>query len=178
MSKLDTGKLAVGRPDAQVEAGYMAFMYCGGSGGGGCLTPLGLRSTKITFRIPRFVVYNRRIIFENKEFFGVRIYSDGGADGLGCPNSLGIEKPFYVALSADGNLTDAQVVAKNKQLSGALPYTIEFLAKDIPQPKEVSWGGFLFLHIVWNDATYLNAGSNPIDERSIALIKHDYDQQL
>lgn len=177
MSKQDSGRQDVGRPDASVEAGYYAFMYCGGSGGGGCNVPIGTTSTKILFRIPRFVVFNRRILFENKEFFGVRIYTDAGADGFGCPNSLGVEKPFYVALSLDGALTDAQVIAKNKQFSGALPYTMEFLAKDIPQPKQAGWVGYLYLHIVWGDATYINAGGT-IGERSIAIIKHDYDQQL
>lgn len=176
MTKQDSGRLAVGRPDAQVEAAYITFQYCGGSGGGGCLLPLGVTSTKITFRVPRFIVFNRRILFENREFFGVRIYTDGGASG-GCPNSLGVEQPFYVALSSDGNLTDAQVIAKNKQFSGALPYTMEFLSKDIPQPKEAGWGGYLFLHIVWGNATYMTEGGT-ISERSIALIKHDYDQQL
>lgn len=172
----DTGRLNVGRPDASVDGAYYSFVYCGGSGGGGCLVPIGVTSTKITFRVPRFVVFNRRIIFENKEFFGVRIFTDAGFDGF-CPNSLGIEKPFYVALSADGNLTDAQVIAKNKSVSGALPYTIEFLAKDIPQPKELSWNGYLFLHIVWGNAGYINEGGT-IGERSIAIVKHDYDQQL
>lgn len=172
----DTGQANVGRPDASVDAGFMFWQYCGGKGGGGCISPLGTTGKVLTYRMPRFIVRNKRIIFENKELFGVRIYSDGGVSGF-CSHSLGVEKGFYMALSADGNLTDEQVVQKGKFITGALPMDIEFLAKDIPQPAAASWDGYIFVHLYWGDATYVSEG-NTIDENSMRIKKHDYDIQL
>lgn len=173
----NSGQLAVGRPDAEVEASYLYFRYCGGVGAGDCLTPIGATSIVLSYRIPRFVVRNRKIIFENRELFGIRIYTDGGSDGL-CPNSLDVEQNWYIALSADGILTDAEIIARGQQLSGVLPYQIEFLEDDIPQPKEASWQGRIFVHIYWGSAVYLNEGLNPITEQSLRIIKHEFDQQL
>lgn len=178
----DGGRENFGRPDAMVEAGYLRFIYCGGSGGGGCLSPLGAVGAVLTYRLQKYIVFNKRIIFENKEFYGVRIYTDAGPDGLGCLHSLGVEKPFYMALSIDGNLTNAEIVRKGKLLSGAQPYQIEFNAKDIPQPYEGGWADHIFVHLYWGDAGYLNGGDSigssfPSDD-AFRIVKHDYDVRL
>lgn len=173
----DSGQKDVGRPDAKIEGGFFFYQYCGGSGGGGCITPLGVTGVVLAYRLPKFIVRNRRIIFENKAFFGIRIFNDAGADFF-CPNTLGTEQGFYMALSADGQLTDAQVVAKGQFITGALPYDIEFLGKDMPQPVGGDWLGYIFVHIYWGNTAYLNEGSNPITENALRIKKHDYDIQL
>ena len=131
----NSGQLKVGRPDAALDGGFIFKQYCGGMGGGGCLIPLGITGIAIPYKMPRSIVRHRRIILENKEFIGVRIYTDAGSNGL-CPNSIGSEVGFYLALSVDGLMTDTEMQQQGKFISGALPYDIEFLAKDIPQPKE------------------------------------------
>lgn len=174
----DSGQKDVGRPDAKIDGGFIFYMYCGGSGGGGCITPLGVTGVVLAYRVPKFIVRNRRIIFENKEWFGIRIFTNGGSDGF-CPNTLGSEVGFYMALSADGQLTDAQVVQRGKFVSGALPYDIEFLGKDMPQPAEgANWLGYIFVHIYWGNTGYMNEGGNAITENALRIKKHDYDIQL
>lgn len=171
----ESGLRNLGRPDANVEASYLAFRYCGGSGGGGCITTLGQTGIVLSYRLQKFIVHNKRIIFENKEFFGVRIYSDAGASG-GCSHSLGVEQPFWMALSIDGNLTDAQVVERGVQLSGPLPYTIEFKAEDIPQPYEGGWSAHIFVHLYWGNAGFIVENQDSeITEASMRVVKHDYD---
>lgn len=176
----DSGRNNFGRPDAMVEAGYLRFIYCGGSGGGGCVSPMGVTSKVLEYRLQKYIVFNKRIVFENREFFGVRMYTDAGPDGLGCTHSLGSEVPFWLALSIDGNLTDAEVIARGKQVSGALPYQIEFNAKDIPQPYEGGWASHVFLHVVWGNTGYINGGNvlGTITPDAFRIVKHDYDVRL
>lgn len=173
----DNGFQPVGRPDAGVDAGFLFMEYCGGSGAGGCLFPLGVVTASIFFKMPRFIVRNKRIVFENKEFTGVRIFTNAGAAGL-CANSLGTEKGFWMALSADGNLTADQIKARGKFITGALPYDIEFLAKDIPQPVGTDWLGYIVVQIAWESSDYLNEGGGIPDQNSMRIKKHEYDIQL
>lgn len=172
----DTGQLNRGRPDAMVEAGFLFFRYCGGQGGGGCLVPLGVTKTSFLINIPKFIVHHRRIIFENKEFDGIRIYTDGGAFG-GCPNTLGTEVSWYMALSNSGVMSDADIISKGLLLSGALPYQIEFGQEKIPQPVEGGYSGVIYVHVLWGNAGYINEGGT-IDNNSIKIVKHDYDITL
>lgn len=169
----DAGRIARGRPDAMIEAGFYYFIYCGGQGGGGCLEPLGTTSTVFSIRVPKFIVHHRRIIFENKEVRGIRIYTDGGAV-FGCDHSLGSEVSWYMALSNDGLLTDEQIVERGIELSGALPYEIEFLEDKIPQPSEGGYAGKLYVHVYWGNTGYINEGGS-IGNQSIKIVKHDYD---
>lgn len=177
----DSGQLAVGRPDAMVEAAYLGFRYCGGSGGGGCIVPAGATGVVLEYRLSRNIVRNRRIIFENKEFFGVRMYTDAGAT-MFCSYSLGVEVPTYMALSIDGNLTGPEVQAIGRQLSGALPYEIEFVGDEIPQPYEGAWASHIFVHLYWGSAGYINQVSDIIGplptNNSFRVVKHDYDIKL
>lgn len=174
--KSDTGQLKVGRPDAGLDGGFILEMYCGGKGGGGCLDPLGVTGIAIPYKMPRSIVRHRRILLENKEFNGVRIYTDAGSNGL-CAHSLGSEVGFYLALSVDGNLTAEEMQRQGKFISGALPYDIEFLAKDIPQPKDPLYDGYIYLQYYWGNAGYINEGG-AIDQYSMRIKKHDYDIEL
>lgn len=172
----NAGRVDRGRPDAMVEAGFLFFRYCGGMGGGGCVVPLGTTKTAFLIRTPKFIVHHRRIIFENKEFEGIRIYTDAGAF-FGCPNSLGTEVSWYMALSNSGVMADADIISKGIQLSGALPYQIEFQEEKIPQPVDGGYSGVIYVHVYWGNATYINE-NGAIDNNSIKVVKHDYDITL
>lgn len=169
----DTGRENRGRPDANVEAGFLYFRYCGGSGGGDCPVPLGATKTNFIIRMPKAIVWHRRIIFENLEFLGVRIYTDAGATAF-CSHSFGTEVSWYMALSNDGVMADADIIANGIELSGALPYEIEFTQDMIPQPTEGSYSGVIYAHIYWGNSGYLNEGGT-ITENSFKIVKHDYD---
>lgn len=173
----DSGYKKVGRPDSGIDAGFLFMQYCGGTGGGGCAFPLGVTHAEIYFKMPRFIVRNKRVVFENKEFMGVRIFTDGGASGF-CPNSPGVEVGFWIALSADGQLTQDQVKAKGKFINGVLPYDIEFLAKDIPQPIGSDWLGYIVVQLVWDSLSYVNEGASIPNQNSMRIKKHEYDIQL
>lgn len=174
----DSGFQKVGRPDAGVNGGFIFFQYCGGQGGGGCLPLLGVTGVVLEYKMPRFIVRNRRIVFENKEFLGVRIYDDGGSTPF-CDHSLGTEQGFYMALSNDGNLSTEEVIQRGVFLTGALPYDVEFLAKDIPQPAEgANWLGYIYVHLYWGSTSYINEGGFTPDQFSFRIKKHDYDIQL
>lgn len=169
------GFCPVGRPDAMVEdATFLFFVYCGGSGGGGCVLPMGITGISYPVKIPKFITRNTKLIFENPEFGGIRIYKDGGPDGF-CANSLGAETPFYMALSIDGQLTGDQVKAQGVQLSGPLPYSIEFTELKIPQPIDLAWNGNIYVQLYWESAGYINgAGAVPSDS-TLQITKHDYE---
>lgn len=175
----NSGQLKVGRPDAGLDGGFIFEQYCGGKGGGGCLDPLGVTGIAIPYKMPRSIVRHRRILLENKELNGVRIYTDGGSSGglIPCPHTLGTEVGFYIALSVDGLLTDTQMQQQGKFIIGALPFDIEFLAKDIPQPKEPSYDGYIYLQYYWGNAGYINEGG-AIGQYSMRIKKHDYDIEL
>ena len=164
-----------GRPDAMLEeATHLFFVYCGGSGGGGCVLPIGTTGLTYPVKIPKFITRNTKLIFENPEFGGIRIYSDAGPSGF-CANSLGSDVPCYMALSVDGNLTPEQIMARGVILTGPTPYTIEFTENKIPQPLNPLWDGNIYVQLYWGNAGYLSGiGANPSDN-SLQITKHDYE---
>lgn len=178
-----SGRVKQNRPDAMVEAGYLYFTYCGGMGAGACITPMGISGVALPFRVPKAVTRNERIIFENREFYGVRLYTNAGSNGL-CPNSIGSEVPFYAALSADGLLTGAEVMAQGVQLSGPTPYEIEFKENKIPQPIDSNYANIIYLQLYWGDTGLLNELGDPGDlshrpkPESFRIVKHDYEINL
>lgn len=171
----NNGFCPVGRPDAMLEdATFLFFVYCGGMGGGGCVLPMGITGLTYPVKIPKFITRNTKLIFENPEFGGLRVYADAGPSGS-CANSLGVEQPFYMALSVDGLLTGAQIMAQGVQLSGALPYSIEFNELKIPQPVHPDWDGNIYVQLYWGNAGYINgAGAVPTDS-TLRITKHDYE---
>lgn len=171
----NSGFCPVGRPDAMLEdANYLFFVYCGGLGGGSCVLPLGVTGVTYPVKIPKFITRNTKLVFENPEFIGIRIYTDAGPAGF-CANSIGTEVPFYMALSVDGNLTDEQVVAQGVQLSGAPPYSIEFTEKKIPQPTHPDWDGNIYVQLYWGSAAYVNGVGGLPDNSTLQITKHDYE---
>lgn len=183
----DAGLIKRGRPDALVEASHLLFRYCGGLGGGGCLEPVTGQFTTFLIEVPKFIVYNRRITFLNKEVSGIRFFNDAGPDGLGCDHSLGgTEFPFWVAFSdagSGGSITAEQIERRGIQLSGELPYTFDVPAEYLPQPvlpgggANPDWTAVIYVHILWKVPGLINAGGD-IGPHSFKIVKHDYDVVL
>lgn len=177
----ESGMRNRGRPDALVEASHMLFLYCGGSGAGGCITPPSGRSAVFSFQVPKFITYNRRLVLENKVVSGLRFWNNAGSDGI-CPNSLGVvESPFWVAFTDNGILDENSIETKGIRLSGALPYNFEVPADHLPQPvlpngggPNPNWVSIIYVHVFWKTAGLMNEGG-VIGNRSVKIAKHDYD---
>lgn len=165
-----------GTPNTDNEDTVRLLLYCGGGGGGGCVEPLGTEGVMLAYRVPKYITYNRKIIFENKEFLGIRIYNDGGPAGF-CDHSIGsVEKTFWIGLTSDSTADIETVAKRGYELSGALPYDIEFPAEKCPQPTDAAWENIVYVAVWWGDASLMvdNVPSAIIPE-SLDLKKHDKD---
>lgn len=175
--KSETGRLDLAYPKSKVDAKQAFwFIYCGGSGAGSCLNALGFTQYVYPIRVPKFVVFNRSLLLQNNQ--AIDIGSNAGFDGI-CSNSYGTRKPWYLAFSATGVMTDAEVKAKGKMFNqSAFPaYDIFVQAKDLPQPKDAAWQGRIYVHIVWDDASYVNDGGD-FHPDMLTLVKHDMDEKI
>lgn len=170
-----------GTPKSQQEySPLLLVQLCGGSGGGDCVQPIGTEYVIWAYRVPKFITYNRKVVFNNPEFLGVQVFDDAGPAGF-CSHSIGNEQPFWVGLSAS-DADDPESTAKaGVQLSGDLPYDIEFYADKIPQPTENDWEAIIYVYVWWGDSGFINGGSisglsesNPLFQ----LVKHDYDIKI
>lgn len=164
-------------PKSKVDAGLAYwYVYCGGSGAGSCLNPLGTVQYIYSIRVPKFVVFNRSLLLQNNQ--SIDIGTNGGFDGI-CSNSFGTRQPWYLAFSADGLLTTDQVKARGKMLNqAAFPaYDIFVQSKDLPQPKDANWQGRIYVHIVWDSAAYVNKHGD-FHPDMLTLVKHDTDEKI
>lgn len=179
----ESGMQNRGRPDAQLDSTHFIVKYCGGSGGGGCTTPLTGTQVSWLVKVSKNVVYNRRIVIENPEFYGIRLWNDAGFDGL-CSHSLGVvEHSFFVSFSADGVLSDDEIRSNGVELSGAVPYTFDIPFRLLPQPilpeggPNPDWAGSLYIHVLHDSNGLLMNESvdGLIGEGSLRIVKHDMD---
>lgn len=173
---MDSGRHDLAYPKSQVDSPLFTLFYaCGGSGSTNCPTTMGVTQYVYSTRVPKFVVFNRSLIFDNGTYSpGVTIYSDGGSDAF-CSHTLSVRQDFWVALSANGVLTDAQVMARGVHVAGSNipPYNIQFDWNKIPQPKDAGWQNKIFIHIVWASTLYVTR--NAMHDDILTLTKHDYD---
>lgn len=172
----ETGRKDLAYPKSKIDD-KMAFwfVYCGGSGAGFCLLPLGTTQFVYPIRVPKFIVFNRSLLLNNNF---VDIGTDGGSDGF-CPNSFGVRQPWYLAFSADGVMTDQEVIAKGMMFNQpAEPsYDIFVQAKDLPQPTDPDWQGRIYVHIVWASSSYMNRHGNLFPD-VFKIVKHDTDEKI
>lgn len=175
----ETRRADVGYPKSKVDAGLAYwYTYCGGSGAGACLFPLGVTQYVYPIRVPRFCVFNRSLLLRNDQ--EIDIATNGGFDGI-CANSFGVRQPWYLAFSADGILTDQQVKDRGIMLNQAAypPYEIFVQAKDLPQPTDTNWQNRIYVHIVWDSPTYVNGGiGGDLHQDLLTLVKHDMDEKI
>lgn len=164
-----------GTPNTDNSDTLRLLRYCGGAGGGGCLEPLGVTGIMLAYRVPKFITYNRKILFENKEFLGVRIYTDDGPAGF-CDHSAGGERSWWMGLTSDSS-ADIETTAKaGYKLSGGLPYDIEFPADMCPQPTDSAWENIVYVAVFWGNTAYLNDNvPATVAEICFDLKKHDKD---
>lgn len=166
-----------GRPNTDSLDTVRLLLYCGGSGGGACLEPVGVTGVMLAYRVPKYITYNRKIIFENKEFLGIRVFNDGGPAGF-CDHSISTEQPFWIGLTAD-SAADIETTAKNGYvLTGAPPYDIEFPADLCPQPTDPAWENIVYVAVFWGNAGFLiDNVSGVVTEQALDLKKHDKDSR-
>ena len=173
----DSGLNFKGRPNTDQVETMRILYYCGGQGGGGCLPTMGVPGIVLPYRVPKYITYNRKIVFHNNEFFGLRIFEDGGPVGL-CSHSIGSnEIPFYMALAADPNLDIKTVAETGQLLSGPLGYDVEFDAPDCPQPTDPAWENIVYVYLWWGSAGYVGEGG-PARVGDFTLVKHDKDSRI
>jgi hypothetical protein len=165
-----------GTPNTDNSDTVRLLLYCGGSGGGNCVEPLGISGVMLAYRVPKFITYNRKIVFENKEFLGIQIFTDGGPAGF-CDHSISTtEVPFWIGLTADGSEDIETAAKRGYELSGDPPYDIEFPADLCPQPTDPAWENIVYVAVYWGNPAFMS-GNVPgaIIEQSLDLKKHDKD---
>lgn len=165
-----------GTPNTDSNDTVRLLLYCGGAGGGDCSFPIGVTGIMLAYRVPKFITYNRKIVFENKEFFGIQFFNDAGAGGF-CAHSVGTtEFPFWIGLTADGSEDIETAAKRGYELSGDPPYDIEFPADKCPQPTDPAWENIVYVAVYWGSASYMTSAVNStISEFSLDLKKHDKD---
>jgi len=180
----NTGKIDLAYPRSQqFEQGSFAdrtigiaiLNFFGGTGGPADPYVTGVTQYVYSVKVPKFVVRNKSLTLRNPEFFGVDIFSDAGPDIM-CDHSFDTRQPWWLGLSANGVLTDAEVKAQGNMFNQALPYDIEILENKLPQPIDADWSNRIYIHMVWDSALYINGGE--IKDNILEIAKYDYDIKI
>lgn len=185
-----------GRPVTQKdnETPWRFYSYCGGGGAGFCTEPLGVEGIVLEYRVSKYIVYNRKIVFENSDFFGILIATDGGPDFF-CSHSVGSYVDVYMGLAAtDSEDLETTAKAGGVVLNGIddLGALVEFEAPKIPQPflpardgggPNPDWDAKIFVYLWWGNTSYVNGAGDPtaggaIDARAFNIHKHDNDVKV
>jgi len=175
----ETSRADLAYPKSKVDAATAFwFSYCGGSGAGACYLPLGVTQYVYPIRVPKFTVFNRSLLLTNNN--EIDIVTDAGNNGL-CPNSFGTRQPWWLAFSATGVMTDAEVKARGRIFNQAAypAYDIFVQSKDLPQPNDPAWQGRIYVHIVWDSPLYMNqANGADLNPDMLTVVKHDMDERI
>lgn len=167
----------VGYPKSLQKKDWTLYRYCGGSGGGAC--PYVQNKTQIKFAIDvnPFLVKNTSLTLRNPDFAGMVLYQDLGPDGF-CSNSYNVNAPqdWYLGLSADGVMTDAEVIAMNLlQDNLTPPFDIDISKNKLPQPTDAGWDSKIWCHIVWTNALYVSDQLYVDDVQYLRVVQHNYE---
>jgi len=182
----ESGRKDLAYPKSQTETpAFYILRFCGGKGGGDCVYPLNDTEFVIPIRVPKHLVFNRSLLVHNPEFFGVDIFSDGGAVGL-CANSAAVRQSWWLAFSDDGVLSETEVKATGIEISAAPPFDIEVDASKLPQPvlrgggANPNWENIIYMHIWWGNGSFVSGSSYLLnrDERVLEVTKHNYDIKI
>lgn len=117
--------------------------YCGGIGGGFFLFFIGTdRFTWFVENDPNAVVNRYLSLFDTGLF---AVWEDGGPNPstFAPPGSrlAGAGVPLYVAVSVDGNISAARIMAQNVITGFGVPAILEFDEKFLPQPTDPRYQG-------------------------------------
>lgn len=199
----------VGYPNAKNRPDTI-FLYPGGKGGGGsfCLPTLGKTSHAEKIEVSKFLVLNRYLILFNQfsPTSGVGFYTNAGesCNFFGCcDNSQGDPLDWWIALSAQGDLTDEEIVKYGVQMEsppigGLAPdQFIEFPFDKLPQPVfrnggvNPDWQNEIWYQMYWGDSNamayaYRNVTGSMTPTESdfepvlqiTSVEKHDFDIEV
>lgn len=146
-----------------------------GKGGGAFFVYVGTEMAIIEYKVPKFDVYNRKLILKNPDF---DVYADGGDDpASGDPaNRLpAARQDWWLGFGVDTLMTGAEVVAQDILITEAAPMEIELDAEDLPQPTDAGWDNKIYIYLYWGDANFVKSTRSSID---LDVIKHDYDIKI
>lgn len=166
-----------GYPKSQQKKDFTVYLYCGGSGGGGCAQVQNKTQVRFGIEMNPYIVSNDSITFRNPEFLGVVLYPNAGPDGFGCTDSyvLGTDVDWYLGFSNDGVLTDAEVAAQGLlQTAGAPPFDIEVSKNKLPQPTDSDWSGIMYVHLHWTNPLYVSDQIYVDDIQYLRVVQHNY----
>lgn len=199
----------VGYPNAKNRPDTL-FIYPPGKGGGGsfCLPTTGKTSHAEKIEVSKFLVLNRYLILLNSfsPISGVGFYTNAG-ESCGffgcCDNSQGDPMDWWIALSAQGELTDEEIVKNGVRMESPVitgnedDQLIEFPFDKLPQPvfrnggANPNWQNEIWYQIYWGDPnamtyTYRNVtgASSPTESDFEPLLqitsveKHDFDIEV
>jgi hypothetical protein len=168
----------VGYGKSQQKKDWALYRYCGGGGGGACPYIQNKTQVKFSIEVNPFLVKNTSITFRNPEFFGIVLFQDLGSDGS-CPSSYNINAPqdWYLGLSADGVMTDAEVIAQNLlQDNLPPPFDIEVTGRNVlPQPTDAGWDGKIWCHIVWTNPAFVSDQLYVDNVQYLKVVQHNYE---
>ncbi len=162
------------RSEHKAVGAYLLGASCaGGKGGGATCYPIGYSMKVIEYKVPKFDVYNRKVILFNKSF---DVYLDGGADpGFPGGRLAGARMDWWLGFGTTDALTAEQVVAQNIKITTPYPCEIEVDAADLPQPTDPSWENKIFIYMYWGNPNFVIGTRQDID---LDVIKHDYDIKI
>jgi hypothetical protein len=133
---------------------YEFKVFCGGMGGGDCGQYLGKdRETWTVDNDPNAVVNRYLALFDSGLF---EVYTDGGQNPIFPSCRLaGTSVPLYVAVSVDGNLTPAQIMAQGVVTGFGIPALLEFDEVYLPQPTDPRYTGKTYVTVYWGSQFYV-----------------------
>lgn len=138
----------LGFPNGQIKGtDWSYYPGSGGLGAGACFLPAGFSYIYWPVKVNPFSVRNNRLVLKDEDFFP---YTNAGFDGI-CANSNGSKMPFdvYTLVAAptsglDTSLAKGRVSVLSTQ---TLPFEVEFLAAQLPQPSDAGYAGRIWIAV-------------------------------
>lgn len=172
----DSGQKDRAYPRSDNAKGCFLVTKCiGGKGGGGCATVINAVRAIGYWNVPKFNVFNRRMVVFNGAD-GFHPFTDGG-QVPGFPETCriaNVPQNWYIAFSADGNLTDREIQERGTLITETgEDLEIEVLNTKLPQPTDLNWEGKIYFHLYWGNPLLVNTGNFVL-----RIVKHDYDVKI
>lgn len=172
----ESGRKDLGYPQSEItHRRFILERWCNSYGAGGCPSVLGVTQFVYYIRVSKYLTFNRSLLLNNPEEKGIAIYSDAGASG-GCAHSNNILQPWWLGFSTTGSLTDAQVKAQDIEITDPAPLDIDVAWSKLPQPTDAGWNNKIYVHIVWDSASYIQLA--PMYDGILKVVKHNRDLEV
>lgn len=157
---------------------YIYGAGCGGSGGGGCITPAAFSYIWWTIKPSQFAVRNRHLVLQDVTWLP---YTDGGP-ALLCTHSDGVQQGFDVyllySIPGDHNFGAHAVSKQTISSTQTLPFFLNWDSPGlIPQQANVNWDGHIYV-VVDLRTTGLMVSGSPQNNELFATTNLDFDQRV